>query len=316
MKTWPALVNEKVLVYQKKLIEKAQMLIENQEARTLERNFVIAGIPCLITNEQSAKMLIGLISKEQEEIVAINNKYNNLGLEREAIIKTGFFRKIVRRIDLMKDLFFFNSCDHKSSVWANMEAYENSIVPIRLNQLLEEVENMKIEDPIPKEEFEKKLSGLVNMTKDILWEKHSDIFSSTGKRRMKIQLLDAPSRTKSRLIDWKMEGFNPSLVCHRDAFIPSFIDQRCKNLYQIFFSKLQVFNQEQCVNKEQGFSNEFVKLVLDMIKPSDPIVYTEDGDWTIIIDQYADFPEEKQVIFHIKDHYSQLGKQFGVISEN
>ncbi|MCC7436844.1 hypothetical protein IT402_03170 [Candidatus Nomurabacteria bacterium] len=316
MKTWPALVNEKVLVYQQKLIEKAEMVLANEETRILEKNFVIAGVPCVITNEQSAKMLISLITKEQEEIISINNRYNKLGLEREAIIKTGFFRKIVRKIDLMKDLFFFSSCDYKSSVWANMEAYENSIIPIRLNQLSEEIENKDKGSSMSEKDFQEKLLALVNMAKDILWEKHSDILSSTGKRRIKIQLLDAPSRTKDRLVDWKIEGFNPFLVCHRDAFIPSFIDQRCRYLQSLFFNKLRFFNKNQCIGDNKEDNDEVIKLVLEMIKPSDPIVYVEDGDWTVIIDQYADFPEEKQVIFHIKDHYSQLGKQFGVINEN
>lgn len=316
MKTWPALVNEKVAVYQQKLVQRAEVLISDKELCNLEKTFFIAGIPCFITNEQSAKMLIGLINKEQEELIALNNKYNKLGLEREAIIKTGFFRKIVRKVDLMKDLFFFSSCDHKSTVWSNMEAYQNSIVPIKFNQLWEKVENITDEKVFSKEDFEKELFKLVNMAKDILWEKHSDTIISTGKRRMKIQLLDAPARTKSRLVEWKIEGFNPALVCHRDAFIPNFIDQECKRLFSLFLKKIKILHQEELFTNEQEDTNGFVQLVLDMIRSSDPIVYIEDGDWTIIIDQYSDFPQEKQVVFHIKDHYSQLGKQFGVISEN
>lgn len=308
MKTWPALVNEKVLLYQNKLIQRAETVLENKEFREKQKTCVIAGIPCMITHEQSAKMLLHTIHKEQEELITINTKYNRLGLEREAIIKTGFFRKIIRKIDLMKDLFFFNSCDYQSKVWAHMEAYNNSIVPLGFSNLFEQIETMENESGLSSKVLEQKMSELVSLSKDFLWKNHSDSIPFTGKRKIEISLLDAPQRTKERLIDWKTEGFDPFLVCHRDAFTPKFIQNMTENLTVAFNKKMKCFQEEKLV--------QFVEAIFQPMRSADPIVYIEDGDWTVIIDQYADFPEEKQVIFHIREHYLFLGKQFGVISEN
>lgn len=94
--------------------------------------------------------------------------------------------------------------------------------------------------------------------------------------------------------------------------MPAFLNPLIANIRRTINNKLAEINTESA----EELSNNRVATILSMIKSADPIVYVEDGNWTVIIDQYADFPQEQQILLHVKDHYSRLGRQFGVLHDN
>lgn len=336
MKTWPAITAEMIQVESDQLRQRAISITSNKKHSQKTVGMLIAGILCPITLDRSARMLIRHLDKEQEELVALCNKYNRLSLDREAIIKTRLFRKIVRRVDIANDLFFFESFSgHSSSeVFGDVQALENSIVTSKMNRLAEEIGGYQVPSDLNVCSLERRVRSIINDAKNLLWRRRSDM-GLVYQKRIPIQFLDPPDRTKDRIVQWKEQSFTPKIIAHRDSFtvtLPEFCVRLLKDCFERKYKQWGRDFYQETLDKYNSPSTHRPKefdldqVWFDMMKllktiqpdPShrDPIVYSEEGDWTVVIDQYAEFPKEKEIMCAVKEHYKILGEDYAVFAHN
>lgn len=336
MKTWPAFTAELIQEQSALLREKANSIISDRTQSKRNVDMFISGVRCNFTMERSAKMLIHGLDKEHEEMIGLCNKYNKYLLDREAIIKTKLFRKIVRQVDVAKDLFFFESFSDGRSceVFGDVQSLENSIVSSSMYQLTEEISGYEVPSEFDEKYFAKRIKRIIDEAKNILWKRRSDV-GLLYQKRIPIQLLDPPERTKDRIVAWKEYGVSPKIVAHRDSFTVTLPDFCVRSLKECFERKqkkwAKEYNQEimdKFVSPDNFHPREFdldriwnnMFSLLRMLQTTplqcDPIVYHEDGDWTVVIDQYAQYPKEKEIMRAVKDHYKVLGDTHGIFMSN
>lgn len=337
MKTWPAITAQLMQDQSALLREKALFIISDEALSRRRVDIFITGIRCPMTLERSARMLLHDLDKEQQELVALCNKFNSQSLEREAIIKTKLFRKIVRRVDVARDLFFFETFGGggASDVFGDVQALENSTVTSSICRLTEEISAYELPSEFNKSYIQGRVRHIINETKNILWKRRSDV-GLLYQKRIPIQLLDPPETTKDRIINWKEHGFSPKIIAHRDSFTVTLPDFCVRALRECFERKQKEWQKrfsQEIMDKynfpEEHHSKEFAVdrirdnmfTILNSMQPNplhrDPIIYHEDGDWTVVIDQYAHYPKEKDIVRAVKEHYKILGNSHGLfINDN
>lgn len=269
-------------------------------------------------------MIAARLLKEEEEYIQLCQKYNKLGLGREAIIKTSFFKSIIKRIDIQQDLFTFETFNEDGMVLANIKNLSSSEVFFsRLHNLEQYFFSLTSPEEFDKKYAERQIENLAEQMKNDLWPKRTDNIKTIDMRRIPVMLLKAPERTKERMIKWSLKGFVPKITAHRGAITPVVSKDYFSNITSIIvehmsqlednskmwevFDSILTFLDEKFPRMENG------KLMSG--RRNDPILYVNDGEWTVIIDQYANFPKEKEIVQTIKDHYNLLGTRYGILQQ-
>lgn len=319
--TWTALIEATTISERQKLINLSK------NGTSLSKTPVplcISGINLDLSPKKAAEMIAVQLLKEEEEHMQLCQKYNRLGLGREAIIKTSFFKSIIKRIDIQRDLFTFETFNEDGMVLANIKNLSSSEVFFSgLRDLEDYLFSLASPRAFDKKSVEKRISKLAEQMKNDLWPKRTDNVKTIEMRRIPVMLLKAPERTKERIVKWSLKGFVPKITAHRGAITPVVSKD-----YFLNVTSTIVEYMSQLENKSplwEAFN--YILALLDEKFPrmgngkfipgrrNDPILYVNDGEWTVIIDQYADFPKEKEIVKTIKDHYNLLGTRYGILQQ-
>lgn len=321
--TWPRLLEEVATQARTNLLNKTGELglrssvDKNWGIKKVTQN--ISGVNCEMLQKDAWELLNLRLTRENYERINVNQKLNDLHLEREAVVETVFFKKIVRQIDVMKDFFWFSNFDEFGRTFAetNMAQISTSNLEEIFGQLMLLVKSdcLRVEDEDfvlqIKTELGTYVNKAINESFDKLWPEHCDQIRSYSKRRISVELPRAPHRTQNRILNWSKTGYTLTTIAHRDSI----------TLPKAFVAVEEIINRIEecidtllgriCVNEQSGNITELISL----IRKKDPIITCEIGKYTVIIDQYADFPKEKEIVDVVKNHYNLLGKKY-FIPEN
>lgn len=308
--TWPALLEQTIIANRDTILGITGRKITQNESDK-EITLCLSGINVRMSQKESAEILRVKLIQEQEEYLAICKKYNALGLKREAIVPTQFFNSIVRKADVLKDLFFFETFDEDGMVYANIKSLSGSREFFSAVSALEEyIDNLKSTSEFDEKHAGKLLANIIRTSVLYLWPKRTDMERTTSMRKISAELPDAPERTKNRLIEWNKKGFTPKVIAHKDAITPVLPQKYFRGIA----TALELKKDELELAGEDADS---IDLFLNSYKGfgTDPIFHVTDGKWTIIVDQYADFPKEKEIIGLVKSHYNLLGTRYGILED-
>lgn len=324
-KTWTAVAETETLVERNRLIYKADLVFKNKTSfPTKLIPLCISGIPLELPPRTASQVLISRLTSENEEYLSLCRKYNNLGLKREAIIKTEFFKSIIRRVDLRRDLFTFETFDEDGTVLANLKNLSSSSEFFSCLDALESyLSGLNKLEELNTKNVESLISRAAEQMKDDLWPKRTDNLKTTEMRRIPVLLLKAPDRTKDRLVEWTLKGFYPKITAHRGAITPVISKDYLSSTIQTIRELMSQIDEDSKIwikldNLINLIDDKFPTVLFSNSIPgrrNDPILYINDGEWTIIVDQYADFPKEKEIIQTIKNHYNLLGQRYGIIEQ-
>lgn len=321
-KTWPAVVEATTVAERQNLLTAATAA---QKVRDTQRKPVvvsISGIALELSPREASKMIVSHLTREHREHIDLCAKYARLGLQREAIIRTEFFKSIIAGIDMHKDLFSFETFNEDGMVLANRKNLSTSQEFFALLQQVESyICNLSSPADLDQKWATARITLLADQMKDDLWPKRTDMVKTTEMRRIPVVLPKAPERTKTRLIQWSLQGYMPKIIAHRNAVIPVVSKDYLRTITEEIQRILEKLDSGSRLWKSFDalatlIDEKFPTNILEGFIPSrrnDPILHVPDGQWTVIIDQYADFPKEKEIVQTIKDHYTLLGKRYGIL---
>ncbi len=318
IKTWPALM-EQVAGHQRQTLAKSALRFSRTSSEKPIRTHLV-GILLELTHEEAGTILYTQLMKEEEEHLAMCKKYNEFGLTREAIIKTSFFKEILRKADLAKEFFTFTSFDDKY-VRANLQHLSTSEEYFRRIQNLrgyfQGIKSMKDFTKVRARELVREIRD--QMIED-LWPHRTDETPSAGTRWIEVDFPVAPERTKLRLIEWAKKGFIPKMICHKAGIRPYLREQHFEDVLDAIVTILiQLYHEQgedigRMLNFREELRDQMVGLDGVLLK-DDPILFIEDGEWTVVIDQYSALRKEREVIEVVKSHYMLLKEKYKILDE-
>lgn len=320
MKTsWPEMVETTTNTHRETLIDLAKSLPPTN-GRTVTLHF--SGIECTIPREKSASILESDLTRENEEYLRLAKKYRSLGLQYEGILKTKFFNRLIRKINVLKDFFFFTEFDEDGMTWANLKKLRESPLGDVFKKIADDISDLRCDCVNSIDARIDEITAIDHEMKNLLWPKHADSMITASKRKIKIELPGAPGTVRDRLVCWREKGFNPHLMAHVDAISPDVpayaklvIDALNYKINQLEYQSLSAVNLRKL---RQHLESTFSTRTLhgDKKENKDPMLYLYDGDWTVIVDQYGDFAKEKEIVATVKEHYNFLGRKYGILTNN
>lgn len=311
--TWPSKIETTTTVCREQLIIAAK---QKSNLRENKIGLHFSGIECSLFPEQAADILAGDLSRENEEYLRLVNKYRSLGLEFEGILKTTFFNQLIRKVNVVKDFIFFTEFDEDGMTWANLRNLKNSTLGHNFGRIADEIAELKCDDEDEINGYIKEMRAIDHRMKNLLWPKHSDKMLGVSKRKIKIDLPTAPPRVKDRIIEWRLKGFTLNVMAHIDAILPV-IDKYIDGVFESVTYKIKQLKHRSLPTTHL----EELKLFLEKsfgekTIDRDPLLFFSDGQWTIIVDQYGNFAEEREIVATVKNHYNLLGIKYGILTQN